>query len=180
MRAELPLRLARTATFAAVCVTLAALAHLLGGGSVPDPPAAALGLAGAFAPALLLCGRERSAATVNVTLVCAQFGLHELFGADGTAYLIPHLHGHGLGTDAGMLVAHLTATLIAGWWLARGETALWSLLRRLPGRGLRLLLLRPAAVQPVRQAAPIVHDRAAPFDPAIRHSLARRGPPLPA
>ncbi|MEV5589485.1 hypothetical protein AB0L05_28325, partial [Nonomuraea pusilla] len=49
MRARLPLRLARTAAFAAVCVTLAALAHRLGGGSGPAPGTATAGFAAAGA-----------------------------------------------------------------------------------------------------------------------------------
>ncbi|MEU8248356.1 MFS transporter [Nonomuraea sp. NPDC048916] len=179
MRAELPLRLARTAVFAAVCVTLAALAHAVSGGSTPSPQVAGLGLGTVFASALTLGGRERSPAVINVALICAQLGLHELFGdGDGTGYVAAHLHGQGFGNDVGMLVAHLTATLLTGWWLARGEAALWAMLRRL---GRPLVLLWPPPLPSVRPAAPvIVHVRAVPPDPALRHSVARRGPPLPA
>ena len=177
MRAELPFRLARTAAFAAVCVGLAALAHAMGGGSVPAPYTVALGLGAVLLAALALGGRERSAPTINVALVCAQLGLHELFGTDGTAYVTAHPHGRGLGEGAGMLLAHLTATLITGWWLARGESALWALLHRL---GHRLVLLRPVAVAAVRQAVPIVIVRIVPVDPVLLHCVARRGPPLPA
>ncbi|TMR92226.1 MFS transporter [Nonomuraea basaltis] len=177
MRAQLPLRLARTAAFSAVCVTLAALAHMLGGGSGPAPWAAGLGLAAVACLGLALCGRERSATTINAVLVAAQLGLHELFAGDGTAYVMVHGHGQGLAVNAGMLLAHLTATLITGLWLARGEAALWSLLRRL---GRRLVLLRPVAVPAVRPYAPIVHTRVVPIQPGVRHCLARRGPPLPA
>jgi hypothetical protein len=184
MRAQLPLRLARTAAFSAVCVALAALAHVAGGGSGPEPGhrrephtpvmrVAGLGLA--------LCGRERSPATINSVLVVAQFGLHELFAGDDTAYVSVsvsvHGHGDGLAVNAGMLLAHLTATLITGVWVARGETALWSLLRRL---GRRLLLLRPVAVPAVRACVPVVFTRVVPLQPGFRHCLARRGPPLPA
>jgi hypothetical protein len=59
MHAHLPLRLTRAAAFAAVCVTLAALAHWLGGGIGPAPWAAALGLALVFAPAMALSRKER-------------------------------------------------------------------------------------------------------------------------
>ncbi|WP_219465268.1 MFS transporter [Nonomuraea rhizosphaerae] len=179
MRAELPLRLARTAAFAAVCVGLAALAHALGGGSVPAPATAGLGLGAALLPALVLGGRERSPAAIGGWLVCAQLGLHELFGLygdDGTAYIDAHLHGRGLGPAVGMLLAHLTATLVTGWWLARGETAIWALLRRL---GLRLALLpRPVAVRPPVLA--IVCVRALPTPPVFLRCVTRRGPPLPA
>jgi hypothetical protein len=178
MRAHLPLRLIRTAAFAAVCVTLAALAHALGGGSGPAPWAAGLGVGAVFALALVLSGRERSTATVNLSLIAGQTGLHELFGGgDGTAYVALHLHGRGLGDALGMLLAHLTATLLTGWWLARGEAALWALLRRLAGR---LVLLLPVAVPALRPVPPVVLVRAVPLDPGFRHSVARRGPPLPA
>jgi hypothetical protein len=183
MRAQLPLRIARTAVFSAVCVTLAALAHVLGGGQGPAPWAAGLGLAAVTGLGLALCGRERSAATINTVLVVVQLGLHELFASDDTAYVTAYVavHGHGaeqgLAVDAGMLIAHLTATLVTGLWLARGEAALWSLLRRV---GRRLLLLRPVAAPAVRRCAPIVFTRAVPLQPGFRHCLARRGPPLPA
>ncbi|GAA3548527.1 hypothetical protein GCM10022419_031010 [Nonomuraea rosea] len=178
MHAHLPLRLARTAAFAAVCVTLAALAHVLGGGSAPAPWIAGLGLAAVSGLGLVMCGRERSTATINLVLVGAQLGLHELFAGDGAAYVTVHGHaGQGLGVSAGMLLTHVTATLITGLWLARGEAALWSLLRR---AGRRLLLLRTVAVTSVRPAAPIVRTRVVPLQPGFRHSVARRGPPLPA
>ncbi|MEV6033479.1 MFS transporter [Nonomuraea sp. NPDC052116] len=189
MRAHLPFRLARTAAFAAVCVALAAFAHVLGGGSAPAPWVAGLGLAGVSALGLALCGKERSAATINVVLVGAQLALHELFAGDGAAYfsvrglfeLGAAAHGHGQGglaVNTGMLLTHVTATLITGLWLARGEVVLWSLLR-LVGR--RLLLLPAVAVPPfARPAAPIVRARVVPLQPEFRHSVARRGPPLPA
>jgi hypothetical protein len=229
MRAELPLRLARTAAFAAVCVVLAALAHAVGGGSVPAPATAALGVGAVLLLALALGGRERSPAAINVSLVCAQLGLHELFGAnetaylfgtdspganetaylfgtdspgadstaylfgadspgaDGTAYLFgtdgavyggAQAHGQGLGGGLGMLLAHLTATLVTGWWLARGESALWALLRRL---GHRLVPLpRPVVVPPVRQAVPFAGVRVVPALPVFLRCVTRRGPPLPA
>lgn len=179
MHAHLPLRLTRTAAFAAVCVTLAALAHWLGGGIGPAPWAAALGVALVFASALALSRAERSTAVINTALVVGQLGLHELFGGgDGSGYVVAHLHGQGLGDALGMLLAHLTATLITGCWLARGEAALWAMLRRLGGRF--TLLPRPARTLPIRPAAPIAHLRAVPIDSLLRHSVARRGPPLPA
>ncbi|MEV0199578.1 MFS transporter [Nonomuraea sp. NPDC050691] len=200
MRARLPLRLARTAVFSAVCVVLASLAHVAGGGTAPAPGTAALGLGAASVLALALAGRERHPLTINLALVAAQAVLHELFSAGGpTGYVAVHLHGSpaagvslavdagapagpGLAVDAGMLTAHLTATLLTGWWLARGEAALWSLLRRLHdglGRHLGRVLLAGVfpALPSARQAPPVVRVRAVPLDPALRHCQARRGPP---
>jgi hypothetical protein len=178
MRAQVPLRLARTAAFAAVCVVLAAFAHMAGGGSRPAAWATGLGLAAVFALGAAVCGRERSTATINVVLGVAQLGLHELFAGGGaTSYVFEHGHGQGLAVNAGMLFAHLTATVITGWWLARGEIALWSLLRRL---GRRLVLLPVVSVPAVRPAVPVVFTRVVPLQPGFRHLIARRGPPLPA
>ncbi|SDJ75559.1 MFS transporter [Nonomuraea jiangxiensis] len=178
MRARLPLRLARTAAFTAVCVTLAALAHVLGGGSAPEPWVAGLGLVAVFGLGLALCGRERSTAAINVLLVIAQLGLHELFAGEETAYVSVHEHGQGgLAINLGMLLTHLTASVITGLWVARGEAALWALLRRL---GRRLVLLAPVVVPAVRPAVPVVLTRVVPLPPVLRHSVARRGPPLPA
>ncbi|MGP3958091.1 MFS transporter [Nonomuraea sp. 3N208] len=180
MRAQLPLRFARAAAFSAVCVILATLAHVAGGGSGPEPWAAGLGLAVVAGLGMALCGRERSPATINGVLAVAQLGLHELFAGDDTAYVSvvsAHGHGGGLAVDAGMVLAHLTASLITGVWLARGEAALWSLLRRL---GRRFVLLRPVAAPAVRLVAPVVFTRVVPPQPGFRHCLARRGPPLPA
>lgn len=182
MRAHLPFRLARTAAFAAVCVMLAAFAHLLGGGEAPDAGTAGLALAVVAALGFGLCGRERSAGTINVTLVGVQIGLHELFAGDGAAYVSMHGQGHahgGLAVSTGMLLTHLTATVITGLWLSRGEAALWAMLRRL-GRHLPVLLPEPATVAAVRPCPPVVRTRVVPPQPEFRHRLARRGPPLPA
>lgn len=178
MRARLPLRLTRSAAFAAVCVSLAALAHVAGGGSSPAPGVVVLALAGAFGLAVLLSGRERSTGTINGALLGAQLGLHELFGTSlGPADAVSG-HAQGLSVGTGMLLAHLLATLVTGWWLARGEAALWSLLRRL---GRRLTVLRPLPqVPPVRHAVPYFFLLAVPVAAAVEHSVSRRGPPLPA
>ncbi|WP_449066173.1 MFS transporter, partial [Planomonospora algeriensis] len=132
MLALLPLRLIRAAVFSAVCVTLAALGHVAAGGSGPEAWTLAAGASAVACLSVSLAGRERSAGTVTAVLTGAQLGLHELFALDGgpaAASLAGHLHDRGLGEGLGMLLAHLTATLITGWWLARGETALWALLR---------------------------------------------------
>lgn len=173
MHARLPLRFARSAAFAAVGVALAALAHTLAGGSGPAPGVFGLGFAGVLVLGLVLSGRERSPATINVTLVGAQLALHYAFGATPAP---AGGHEQGLGQDLGMLLAHLVATLITGWWLARGESALWSLLR---GVGRRFVPLTPVAVPSVRRA-PHFYQRTVPICPAVSLTVSRRGPPLPA
>ncbi|GIH96227.1 hypothetical protein Psi01_68570 [Planobispora siamensis] len=190
MRARLPLRLLRAAAFSAVCVTLAVLGHVAAGGSGPEAWAVAAGVSATMTAAAALAGRERSATAVGVVLGTAQLLLHELFAFGDPAGISLALHPHerGLGEDLGMLLAHLTATVITGWWLARGETALWSLLhaagRHLGSAGHRLAAAFRLLAVPARPAAP------APTAPSaagpvrvpvlLRHTVSRRGPPLPA
>ncbi|GGK93664.1 hypothetical protein Sme01_58620 [Sphaerisporangium melleum] len=188
MRARLPLRLARAAVFTVVCVGLAVLGHRLAGGSGPHYWAVMAGWAGVTIGATLLAGRERSPRTIVGFLVGAQIFLHELFGAAGGAGSPAGLHvshGEGLGAALGMIIAHLTVTLITGWWLAQGESALWSMLRRAGGRALRglsrLLALLGAGAAPLppatgRPPRRILAERARE---ALRHTVSRRGPPLP-
>lgn len=176
MRAELPFRLARAAAFSAVCVLLAALAHRLAGGAGPGPLTLAVGILLVMAPAAALGGRERAYPSVMLLLGATQVGLHELFGT--TFRADPELlhHGQGLSEGMGMFLAHLTATLVTGWWLARGEAALWAVLRRL---FLRLLPWSLPVVHPwVRPAAPPM--RRVVVRTELRHIVSRRGPPLPA
>ncbi|MFI9559552.1 MFS transporter [Nonomuraea endophytica] len=179
MRAQLPLRLTRSAAFAAVGVGLAALAHTMAGGAAPTPGFFCLSLAAVMALGTILSGRERTPATINTVLIATQLALHTAFGYDsGPAVLSPLTDPeHGLGQNTGMLLTHLIATLLTGWWLARGEGALWSLLRRL-GRRLVLLLVCAAPAE-VRQAA-FFTSRRVPVCPAVTLTVSRRGPPLPA
>ncbi|WP_208106909.1 hypothetical protein, partial [Streptomyces sp. GC420] len=87
--------------------------------------------------------------------------------------------GHGSAT---MLLAHLLAAALCGLWLARGEAALFRLLRALDALAftpLRLLLaaVRPAprAPRPVPRAARARVRR--PRGALLAHALTRRGPP---
>jgi hypothetical protein len=183
MHARFPLRLARSAAFAVVCVTLAALGHWLADGSGTRPSAVFGGGAAVLVAAVALAGRERSPVVIGGFLVAAQVLLHELFtGAAAGGALTNLAHGQGLSVDLGMIIAHLTATLITGWWLARGEAALWSILRRAATRAARrlFLLLGVPPVQP-RRPSSARHARVAagPAGPRIlRHAVIRRGPPL--
>ncbi|MEO3807646.1 MFS transporter [Sphaerisporangium sp. B11E5] len=189
MRARLPLRLARAAAFTVVCVGLAVLGHRVAGGAGPAWQAVGVGGGAVVLLAALVAGRERSPLTITLFLIGTQAGLHQLLGASaGGAPLRLHLtHEAGLGADIGMLLAHLTATLITGWWLAQGESALWSVLRRvgtLAVRALRRVLALlsgvPAGVPWRREPRPPRHLHLAPARRELRNSVRRRGPPLPA
>lgn len=78
-------RTLRAAVFAAVCVLLAALGHVLMSGS--DVPAWALagGAAVTGAAGWCLAGRERGLPTVVAVVVAAQAVLHEAFSRAGSA-----------------------------------------------------------------------------------------------
>ncbi|MFI6153837.1 hypothetical protein ACIBCA_14190 [Kitasatospora sp. NPDC051170] len=104
----------------------------------------------------------------------------------------PWWQGGLLGMTPSMLAGHLAAALVAGWWLRRGEAALWRLLRVAASAArehwaapLRSALLLAAALLRglVGTAGPEPRfgrgGGGAPFPvgAALRHSVVRRGPP---
>lgn len=198
-----PFHAVRAAALATVTVTLAAGAHLAGGGSLPAPGI----LLALLALTVLAC----TAATrlrvgfpaVTAFLACGQLALHEaftLFSAAPRTPLTPapagaHSHGAGALDLSGaalihvtehvspadpaaaqlMLAAHALATVGCALLLAQGENALWQL-----DAWLRPLaeLPQPAVVRP-KPKAPV----AFPYAPAPRcpwrnlRQDSRRGPP---
>ncbi|WP_051813817.1 hypothetical protein [Kitasatospora sp. MBT63] len=272
------LRVARAVPFALVCTLIAAAGHALVGGGEVGLPALASGFAVVTAAAVLLGGRERSAAAIAGALGIGQLGLHLLFhglataaagasavagpmagmtgmtGAPGTGAaggqaagigVLPALAGrlicddrpgngpsalppgstaeqvvsaagldpqaYTVGAHAGaghvsgiaaafagmspsMLLGHLAAALVAGWWLRRGEAALWRLVRvtavaarewAIPLRSaltlLAAVLLGPLADgRELRRPTGPAEDWRLPGAAALRHSVHRRGPPLTA
>ncbi|MBB5130633.1 hypothetical protein HNP84_000321 [Thermocatellispora tengchongensis] len=179
MLARPPLRLLRATAFAVVCAGLSALAHIAGGGSFSAPHLAG-GVVLAFCAAVPLTGRERTLAAILPVLGGLQVVLHFMLG--GAAAHVAHAaHHHAAGgiPGLGMTAAHAWAAALTALWLARGERALWSLLRRLAVR-LRVLVAvhawAPADLPQVPCRAP---------EPATlralvlcRHSVTRRGPPF--
>ncbi|MGP3937690.1 MFS transporter [Nonomuraea sp. KM88] len=170
-----PLRLARTTVFAVVCLGLGVAAHVLGGAPVPAP-AAAGGLAVALVAAYALAGRERSITVILPLLAALQVVMHVLFSMSHAAtphQPAGHLHS-GLVPDLGMLVAHGWAVAMTALWLARGEAALWSLLRRLVVR--LLVIWLPPLTTPF--STPLWTAEPRELRPAVlRHVVSRRGPP---
>ncbi|MFC4590762.1 MFS transporter [Sphaerisporangium corydalis] len=193
MQANLPLRLARSAVFTVVCLTLASVAHWFAGGAAPSAAVMTAGGLVVMTGTALLAGRERSPVTVTGLLLAAQAVLHLLLGPADLPGGPPHgpvpggpPQEHALSVSAGMLVAHLTAALLTAWWLSRGESALWSVLRAAGAYALRrvrwllALLWRdepPAPAVPFRRAAPAFSPAR---DQVLRHAVVRRGPPVPA
>ncbi|GAA2133898.1 hypothetical protein GCM10009760_10550 [Kitasatospora kazusensis] len=103
-------------------------------------------------------------------------------------------HAGLLGLSPAMLLGHLAAAALAGWWLRRGEAVLWRLLRltatvaqeyaaplRTAFALLAALLLGTAAgLRPTGPGPERAEDWRLPAAAALRHSLIRRGPPVAA
>ena len=92
-----------------------------------------------------------------------------------------------LGLTPAMLVGHLLAALVAGWWLRRGEAALFRLLAlaiqplcalvRQFVRLLTFVLAAPAEAAGLRLARRADEPWRLPGSLHLRHQLVRRGPP---
>lgn len=167
------MRLARAIVFAVVCAAVSAAGHAFAGGAAVAPGVMVAGGLGALVLAYVLSGRERGPEVVFGSTVGTQVSLHKLFEltAPGTG----HVH-----FAVGMALVHLTIAVLTGWWLHRGESAFWLMLR-LAGRP-RLALPRPFRAIPVIAPARVRPAPArAPLRPSITVLIAtaepRRGPP---
>ncbi|WP_416971167.1 hypothetical protein [Streptomyces sp. 4F14] len=197
MRASPGVRGLRAAVFAAVCVLLAAGAHLVAVGETPSAGAQGLGFCVVFGAGWMLGGWERSLGGIGGATLVTQGALHLGFGAvtrDGrrmkgmNMQLSPHSAHLGPAhlnlvhhSTPHTLAAHLLAALLTSWWLRRGEAALWSLLRWAVALvpGLVAWWRGPVRVGGAREAL-----RPWPYLPAprrllLRHAVRRRGPPGP-
>ena len=155
-------RTIRAAVFAAVCVLLAALGHVLMSGSHVPPWALAAGVAVTGVVGWGLAARERGLPLIVTVVVAAQTGLHSAFaraqsapaadmgsahmhtmdamGMDHTSHMgaMDGMDGMGAVTagsssSVGMFAAHLLAALLCGLWLAYGERAAFRILRAVAG-----------------------------------------------
>jgi hypothetical protein len=120
-------------------------------------------------------------------------------GLDPSAY---HAAATGswwqFGLTPAMLLGHLLAAVLAGWWLRRGEVALWQLVRLTGsaarearqwtaplGRALALVAavlrgLLAMAGAGLREPRPGAGHSRLPAAAALRHTVIRRGPPVAA
>ncbi|ABK02027.1 conserved hypothetical protein [Arthrobacter sp. FB24] len=201
--ARTPFHSLRAAMVAAMIVTLAAAAHVVGGGDLPAP-----GIMAAF---LALTGMAATAATrckLNFPAMAALLGtgqlvLHEAFSAlsspagaapaepaghhpasvpfpglplDAAGSAATHLHQYESPWVAGlMLGGHALATLACALLLAKGEAALWSL-----AAWLRPLVRLPRAAMPDVVAAPAAAgwpEDSAPLPWRNLRADCPRGPP---
>ncbi|MFJ9372520.1 hypothetical protein [Streptomyces sp. NPDC101455] len=190
--------------FAAVCVVLAALAHVLMSGHHVPAWALATGLAATGAAGWSLAGRERGLPLIVTLVVAAQVALHSAFSlaepttgqpvsmdmgsADmGSMHMsatdsmdMGHMPATTTGTSPGMLTAHLLAALLCGLWLAHGERAAFRVLRAVAGRltaPLRLLLALPAPPHRPRLRPRRPRSERAPRLLLLVHAITSRGPP---
>ncbi|WP_143447996.1 hypothetical protein [Kineosporia sp. R_H_3] len=179
----------RLPVFVAVGAALGTAAHTAAAHALPDlwlllPVVAAVTLCG-----LLIRGRERSFEAITAALLASQVVVHAVLTlahpAAGQAGA--HLHGAGAATgplahlvpDGPMLLAHLLAAGVAGWWLRRGEAAVWAA----AGWVWPALALLTAVPQAAPAAAPAHWSgRGAVVlrDLTTSGVHPRRGPPVPA
>jgi hypothetical protein len=169
--APAPFRLLRTAAVATSVLSLAAGAHLLGGGVLPPAPVLGACMALVVLCTVLLTGRKMATPALAGILLAGQGILHETFtvlsaprppAAASAAHVHhgspgapappagPELHGHLTADfDPPMLGLHIAATLVTAMLLAKGEEALWALAAWLrPLRGIaavRILFPSPVA-----------------------------------
>ncbi|MCK7623288.1 hypothetical protein MUU72_09295 [Streptomyces sp. RS10V-4] len=127
--------------------------------------------------------------------LAAEAGLTGAGGHPAGAAGVPVM-AHCLAPSLPMLLGHLLAALGLGWLLRRGEAALWRLVRlSAPAAGelaararvgmvrrsltlVRALLVVLGAAAEGRRFPRARGDEPAPQDPALHHSVVRRGPPL--
>ncbi|WP_416985147.1 hypothetical protein [Streptomyces sp. T028] len=178
-------RMLRAVVFAAVCVLLATLGHVMMAGGVLSWWAPGVGLAVTGGAGWCLAGRERGVPLVTAVALVAQAGLHTAFSlvppaGSGAMSGMDHMgSGPDSGPDSGMVAAHLLAALLCGLWLAYGERAGFRVLRAVAGwltapllwPGERPLLPRPspAGVRGRSERVP------RPF--LLADAITSRGPP---
>ncbi|MFF6988478.1 hypothetical protein [Streptomyces sp. NPDC010273] len=205
MTAGWGVRTVRAAMFAAVCVVLAALGHVLMSGRHVPGWALAAGLAATALAGWTLAGRERGLPLVVTLVVATQAALHSAFSlAQPTTGQSPAMDmrsadmgsmhmgamdsmdmGHMSATttdpsSTGMLTAHLLAALLCGLWLAHGERAAFRVLRAVATRlaaPLRLLLALPAPPHRPRLRPRRPRSERAPRLLLLGHAITSRGPP---
>lgn len=173
----------RLPVFAATSTMLGVVAHTVAAGALPSARGLALGLAAVAGLGLLHRRREAGFESVTALLLAAQAVLHVVLhlGAAAPAAVVPAHHATtaGIGAGQAMLLVHVLAAGVAGWWLAHGEAAVWAAVRR----------VRPRRPQVARPGVPVVvRARTVPGAAVVRlrdqvgavAAHPRRGPPAAA
>jgi len=200
--ARTPFHSLRAAMVAVTMVTLAASAHVFGGGELPAPDIMAAVLALTVMAATAATRLKLNFPAMASLLGTGQLVLHEAFSAfsspagtglsgapghhsaawppgirlDAAGGTAGHLHQFDSAWAAGlMLGGHALATLACALLLAKGEAALWSL-----AAWLRPLIQLPEAAMPDVVAAPAAAGRPSDSAPLPWRNLRAdcpRGPP---
>jgi hypothetical protein len=153
------------ALLAAIEITTgSSLAHLAGGGELPDALwLVATGFA-AFGAGVVVLQRRVGIVLGAVLAGAAQLGMHEAF----EAYAAPASHGHSSGTgDTSMLVAHTAAAVltVVAWLLHRRA---WQVISR----------ALTATRNPVPFRLPVQAQPVVPRTGLWTYVAAGRGPPV--
>jgi hypothetical protein len=164
-----PAGAARAALAATAAVAVAAAAHTAGHGQL-DPAGLGWAMVLLLGPSWWLTRRERSWGAHALTQLGAQQAVHAALSTTAVHPVtqVPH--------DV-MLYAHVVAAALVAGWLRWGESRAWSAAIRLVSSGIVRILATPPAAPPV--TVPPGPARRLPTY-ALRHALARRGPPAPA
>ncbi|MFJ9838875.1 hypothetical protein ACIRYZ_00110 [Kitasatospora sp. NPDC101155] len=141
----------------------------------------------------LICNEARPGTLIGLPGGTSPEQLVSSAGLDPHAYAVaPWWQGGVFGMTPSMLAGHLAAALVAGWWLRRGEAALWRLVRvaasaarehwAAPLRSAFVLvaaLLRGlfGVAGPARRFGARGGEGLLPAGVVLRHSVVRRGPP---
>jgi hypothetical protein len=180
-------RLARAAAFGVAVLTIAAGAHVAGGGALPSMTVLALLAIPVAMAAVALTSRRCGLALLLGSMAAAQVLLHETLAA--LAPPVPSdmsdqmsaasaMGGHAMaqadGRSITMTAAHVVATAVTALLLARGEQALWQLVSRL----LPALPGEPIAVGHERPQTPALASVPALAPSLVSGGVGLRGPPV--
>ena len=175
-----PLRTARAVVLACVATAVGAGSHLVTGGTVTGA-----GVAVALPVLALLAwpvtGRERGWWTVAGVQLAGQHAAHALFASGASSH-----HALAVVPADAWFYGHLLAAALVATWLRHAERRTWDAARRavdaLSARWRRLLAQLPdrPGTTPLPAAAPPAAPPGALRWSPLRHSVVRRGPPVPA
>ncbi len=184
-QARPPMRTARALVLACVATVIGAGSHVLSGGAVSVAGAVAtLPLLAALA--WPLTDRERGWLTILGVQLAGQQAAHALFDLTGGADRAPASAAGPLPVDV-WFYGHVLAAVVVSIWLRHGERRTWATARRAAEtlvRYCRRLLALPAewsdSAHPDPAAVGETDRPAVSAHLPLRHSVVRRGPPLPA
>jgi hypothetical protein len=172
-----PIRLLRALIAASAATIIGAASHVTSGGAL-SVAGAACAVPVLVALAWPLTYRERGWLPILGVQLAGQLAAHALFASRTAEHA-----SSGVPVDA-WFYGHVLAAVVLTAWLRCGERRTWAAARR-AGRALstylcRLLTLFEQRDAPHPDVPPPVDRPLTPSCHPLRHSLVRRGPPLPA